>query len=113
MGRTRLCCFLWGHASLFHHCQESLDVYLNDAPVIIVLWKEYSTVQENQRIMKKQKLADFFYGLTTFLALLLVVESIYDGLEAWRIALNCLLFVFCADGLIVRKLEQRKKNKDN
>jgi hypothetical protein len=59
--------------------------------------------------MNKQKLADFFYGLTTFLALLLVVESIYDGLEGWRIGLNCLLLVFCAAGLIVRKLEQRKK----
>ena len=66
--------------------------------------------------MNRQKLANFFYGLTTFIALILVVESIYDGREGWRIGLNCLLFVFCAAGLIVRKVEQRKdsnKNNDN
>ena len=63
--------------------------------------------------MNRQKLADFFYGLSTFLALFLVVVSIYDGREAWRIGLNCLLLVFCASGLIVRKVEQRKDSKKN
>lgn len=62
--------------------------------------------------MNKQKLADFLYGLTTFLALLLVVESYYDGLEGWRIGLNCLLFILCAAGLIVRKIERRKEDMD-
>lgn len=59
--------------------------------------------------MNKQKVADFFYGFTTILALILVVESIYDGLAIWRILLYFLLFGFCAAGLIVRKLERRKK----
>jgi hypothetical protein len=59
--------------------------------------------------MNKQELADFLYWILASIALILVVVSIYDGLEGWRIGLNCLLFVFCAAGLIVRKLEQRKK----
>ena len=62
--------------------------------------------------MDRQKLADFLYGLLALIALILVVVSIYDGLDAWRIGLNCLLFVFCAVGLVVRKLEQRKQKKD-
>ena len=59
--------------------------------------------------MNKQKVAGFLYGLTTFLALILVVESIYDGLGVWRIGLKCALFVCCVAGLIVRKIERRKK----
>ena len=62
--------------------------------------------------MNRQKLADILYGLMAFIALILVVVSIYDGLDAWRIGLNCLLFVCCAAGFILRKVEQRKKKKD-
>ena len=60
--------------------------------------------------MKKQKVAEFLYGLMTFIALILVVASIYDGLAIWRIVLYSLLFVFCAAGLIVSKLGRRKKD---
>ena len=60
--------------------------------------------------MKKQKVADFLYGLTTFLALILVVASIYDGLAIWRIVLYSLTFVFSAAGFIVSKLERRNKD---
>ena len=60
--------------------------------------------------MKKQQVADFFNWFTTILALDLVVESIYDGLAIWRILLNFLLFGLCAAGIIVRRLERRKKD---
>ena len=58
--------------------------------------------------MSKQKGAGFLYGLSTFLALFLVVTSIYDDREAWRIGLNCVLFVCCVAGLIVNKHKRRK-----
>ena len=57
--------------------------------------------------MNKRRVADFLYGLTTFLALILVVASIYDDMAIWRIVLYSLTFVFSAAGLIVSKLERR------
>ena len=65
-----------------------------------------------QRFMRKQKVTDFLYWFTTFLALILVVASIYDGQDIWRIALKTLLFVCCATGLVVRILERRKKKSE-
>ena len=62
--------------------------------------------------MSKQKLADFFYWFTTFLALVLVVESIYDGFGSWRIILRILLFGCCAIGLVFRIVERRKKDRE-
>lgn len=65
-----------------------------------------------QSYMRKQKVTDFLYWFTTFLALLLFVESIYDGQDIWRIALKTLLFVCCAAGLVLRMLERRKKKSE-
>ena len=52
------------------------------------------------------------WTLVLLISLILLIASIYDGRETWRIILYAAQFVFCAAGLIVSKLERRKKNSE-
>ena len=48
------------------------------------------------------------WALVLLISLFLLIASIYDERETWRILLYAVQFVFCVAGLIVSKLEKRK-----
>ena len=58
------------------------------------------------------KTARICFVLTACIALFLLGLCIYDGREIWRAALYAVQFICSVGCLVVDKLQQRKKDKD-